>query len=155
RRGPTHPQRARPQGRSPVSSKPTCSALQFVGPANPLVVARFDDVNRDGKSDDYDGFLDFDMKELKERIHDSAKPRDPKCAPSQIGGEAAAGLDWAAGSLNRVTRYSEIWRGLPGQSAFKYTFQAGGFFSHTEPAPEMDIGSAPKQVLERLPALCS
>jgi hypothetical protein len=127
---------------------------QFVGPSDPLLVARFDDVNRDGKADDYDGFLDFELKKIAERVRGSATPRDPGCAPSQVSGAAAEGLDWAAGSLDRVTRYSEFWKGLPGEAAEKYTFVAGGFYSHQEAAPDIAVGDGPKQALERLPALC-
>ena len=107
---------------------------QFVGPAHPLVVARFQDVNRDGRADFYDGFLDFTLAEIAEDIRASLTPRDPGVLASQIGGEAATGLDWAAGSMNRVTQYSDLWTSLPGQSEIFYVFQSAGFFSHRRAA---------------------
>ncbi len=50
---------------------------QFVGPSHPLVVARFSDVNRDGRADYYDGFLDFQLADIAEDIEASMTPRDP------------------------------------------------------------------------------
>jgi hypothetical protein len=111
--------------------------VQFIGPAHPLVLARFDDVDRDGRGDAYDGYLDFRIAEIAEDIRASMTPRDPGIAASQIGGEAATGLDWAAGSMNRVTQYSELWSGLPGLSELLYAFQACGFFSHREPPADV------------------
>jgi hypothetical protein len=55
----------------------------------------------------------------------SATPRpraSPGVAASQIGGAAARGLNWAAGSLNRVAQYSELWDSLPGQAENFYVF---------------------------------
>lgn len=117
--------------------------VQFVGPAHPLVVARYQDINHDGKADYYDGFLDFRLVEIAESVKDSATPRDPGVAPSQISGAAARGLGWAAGSLNRVTQYSELWEPLPGQSEGLYSFRAGGFYSHLEPPRDVAIGEGP------------
>jgi hypothetical protein len=76
-------------------------------------------------------------------------------AASQVGGEAAMGLNWAAGSLNRVTQYSDLWRGLPGDSELFYIFSSGGFYSHQEPPQDVSVGKdAPKEELGRLPAVC-
>jgi len=119
---------------------------QFVGPANPLVVARFEDVNRDGRADLYDGFLDFTIAEIAEDVRASVTPRDPGCLPSQIGGEAATGLGWAAGSMNRVTQYSDLWAALPGQSELFYVFGSAGFFSQTEPPADVSGGLADERV---------
>jgi len=131
------------------------SFCQFVGPAHPLVVARYADVNQDGRADYYDGYLDFALKEIKSDLENSATPRDPGVAVSQISGDAAKGLGWAAGSLNRVTQYSDLWRGLPGDSALFYIFAAGGFFSHREPPRDVLTGKEdPFTDLGRLPALC-
>jgi hypothetical protein len=127
--------------------------LQFVGPAHPLVLARMSDLNQDGRADLYDGFLDFYLTEIAENVRASATPRDPGVAASQIGGEAAAGLDWAADSLNRVTQYSDIWAGLPGESEILYAFQSGGFYSQTEPVADLPAVGPPED-LSRLPALC-
>jgi len=127
--------------------------VQFVGPSHPLVVARFNDVNEDGRADYYDGFLDFALTEIAEDLHASMTPRDPGVSASQIGGEAALGLNWAAGSLNRVTQYSELWAGLPGRSEVAYAFQSGGFYSHREPPEDVPTGAAPAQDLGRLPAV--
>ncbi|WP_437306892.1 hypothetical protein [Sorangium sp. So ce388] len=126
---------------------------QFVGPSHPLVVARYSDVNRDGRADYYDGFLDFQLTEIAEDIEGSMTPRDPGVSASQISGEAAAGLNWAAGSLNRVAQYSDIWAGLAGQSELYYVFQSGGFFSHREPPHDVPTGDAVRQDLGRLPAV--
>ncbi|MDC3954052.1 hypothetical protein [Polyangium jinanense] len=126
---------------------------QFVGPGNPLVVARFQDVNRDGRADLYDGFLDLTIAELAEDLRASLTPRDPGVAPSQIGGEAATGLGWAAGSMNRVTQYSDLWAGLPGQSELFYIFHAGGFYDRGEPPADVP-GGLPGERLGALPAVC-
>ncbi|WP_437485074.1 hypothetical protein WME75_46630 [Sorangium sp. So ce1014] len=126
---------------------------QFVGPSHPLVVARYSDVNRDGRADYYDGFLDFQLTEIAEDIEGSMTPRDPGVSASQISGDAAAGLNWAAGSLNRVAQYSDIWAGLAGQSELYYAFQSGGFYSHREPPHDVPTGKAAQQDLGRLPAV--
>jgi len=110
---------------------------QFVGPSHPLVVARYTDVNHDGKADLYDGFLDFALHAIAEDVRAGATPRDPGVAASQVGGDAARGLNWAAGSLNRVTQYSELWDGLPGRAELFYPFQSAGFYSHTEPPADL------------------
>lgn len=126
---------------------------QFVGPSHPLVVARYADVNHDGKADLYDGFLDFDLHALAEDLRAGLRPRDPGVAASQIGGDAARGLNWAAGSMNRVTQYSELWAGLPGRAELLYAFQSAGFFSQLEPPadlpPRPHLGDPGRQ-----PALC-
>lgn len=127
--------------------------VQFIGPAHPLVVARYQDINRDGKADYYDGFLDFRLIEIAESLKESAVPRDPGASPSQISGEAARGLGWAAGSLNRVTQYSELWDSLPGQAELLYAFRAGGFFSGAEPPRDVPAGKGPRGELGRLPAV--
>ncbi|WP_437530599.1 hypothetical protein WME79_50050 [Sorangium sp. So ce726] len=126
---------------------------QFVGPSHPLVVARYSDVNRDGRADYYDGFLDFQLTDIAEDIEASMTPRDPGVSASQIGGDGAAGLNWAAGSLNRVAQYSDIWAGLAGKSELYYAFQSGGFFSHREPPHDVPTGGAVKQDLGRLPVV--
>lgn len=132
--------------------------VQFIGPAHPAVVARYEDINRDGKADFYDGFLDFRVVEIAEAIRDSATPKNPGVAASQIGGDAARGLNWAAGSLNRVAQYSELWDGLPGQAENFYVYVAAGFYDAvdpprdipggkpTRPAPPVDLGRAPAVV---------
>jgi hypothetical protein len=117
--------------------------VQFIGPAHPLVVARYEDINRDGKADFYDGFLDLHIVEIAEAVHDSATPRAPGVAASQIGGAAASGLNWAAGSLNRATQYSELWDPLPGQSESFYVFRAAGFHSPEDPPRDVPTGEAP------------
>lgn len=134
------------QGRFPGFS-------QFVGPSNPLVWQRFQDVNRDGKADLYDGFLDFTMAQIAEDVRASNTPRDPGLAASQIGGDAATGLAWAAGSMNRVTQYSNLWESLPGQTELFYAFQPGGFYSEKEPPVDM-AGGLPDETIGRLPAVC-
>ncbi|WP_437953254.1 hypothetical protein WME98_23125 [Sorangium sp. So ce296] len=126
---------------------------QFVGPSHPLVVARYSDVNRDGRADYYDGFLDFQLTEIAEDIGASMTPRDPGVSASQISGDAAAGLNWAAGSINRVAQYSDIWAGLAGHSELYYVFQSGGFYSHREPPHDVPTGKAAQQDLGRLPAV--
>jgi hypothetical protein len=126
---------------------------QFIGPSHALVVARYSDVNQDGRADFYDGFLDFQLLDIAEDIQASMTPRDPGVNVSQISGEAATGLNWAAGSMNRVTQYSDIWAGLPGQSELHYAFQSGGFHSHREPPQDVPTGDAQKQDLGRLPAV--
>ena len=114
--------------------------VQFVGPAHPLVLTRFNDIDRDGRADSYDGYLDFHLAEIAEDIQASMTPRDPGLAASQISGEAATGLGWAAGSMNRVTQYSDLWSGLPGASELMYAFQAGGFYSQHEPPSDVPAG---------------
>ncbi|NUQ73435.1 MAG: hypothetical protein HUU21_07760 [Polyangiaceae bacterium] len=126
---------------------------QFVGPANPLVVNRFNDVNQDGRADVYDGFLDFHLAEIAEDLHASLTPRDPGVTATQVGGEAAEGLNWAAGSLNRVAQYSDVWAGLPGGSELLYVFQSGGFFSPAEPPCDVPLVGL-QQDLGFLPAVC-
>jgi hypothetical protein len=130
--------------------------VQFVGPAHPLVLARYSDVNRDGRADLYDGFLDLDVKAIREDLRASATPRDPGVAPSAIGGEAADGLDWAAGSLDRVTQYSDLWAGLPGRAEMLYRFQAGGFYGPHDPPRDVPLGRRPglEEDPATLPALC-
>ncbi len=126
---------------------------QFVGPAHPLVVARFSDVNQDGRADLYDGFMDFELKAIAEDIHAAMTPRDPGVSATQVSGEAANGLGWAAGSMNRVTQYSDIWAGLPGESEGLYAFHAGGFYSHREPPRDVHAGSGDRRDPGRLPAI--
>jgi len=128
--------------------------VQFVGPSHPLVVARFSDVNQDGRADYYDGFLDLYLTQIAEDVRASMTPRDPGVSASQVSGEAAHGLNWAAGSMNRVTQYSELWAGLPGQSEVFYPFESGGFYSHREPPQDVPTGSAPPEDPGRLPAVC-
>lgn len=127
--------------------------VQFIGPAHPLVVARYQDINRDGKADYYDGFLDFRLVQIAEGVRDSATPKDPGVAPSQISGDAARGLGWAAGSMNRVTQYSELWNGLPGQAEVLYTFRAGGFFDQRVPPRDVPAGKGPHVDLGRAPVV--
>lgn len=134
------------QGRFPGFS-------QFVGPSNPLVWRRFQDVNRDGKADMYDGFLDFNLADIAEDVRASMTPRDPGVAASQIGGDAATGLAWSAGSMNRVTQYSNLWESLPGQTELFYAFQSGGFFSEKEPPADVQ-GGLPDENVGRLPSVC-
>jgi hypothetical protein len=126
--------------------------VQFVGPSHPLVAARFNDLNQDGRADLYDGFLDFRLQAIAEDLHASMTPRDPGVAPSQVSGEAATGLGWAAGSMNRVTQYSDLWAGLAGETELLYAFEAGGFFSHTEPPKDVPTGKLAED-LGRLPAV--
>lgn len=129
--------------------------VQFVGPSHPEVLARFSDVNQDGHADFYDGFLDFDIRAIGEDMKASATPRDPGVAATQIGGAAARGLDWAAGSLNRMCQYSDLWSALAGDAELLYPFQAGGFYSQREPARDVPLGRMPlKQDPALLPALC-
>ncbi|APR85087.1 Hypothetical protein A7982_10436 [Minicystis rosea] len=127
--------------------------IQFVGPAHPLVIARFSDVQQDGRADAYDGFLDFDMQAIAEDLASSMTPRDPGVAASQIGGEAATGLGWAAGSMNRVTQYSDLWAGLPGASELLYAFESAGFYSHREPPEDIPPGKLTEDP-GLLPAVC-
>lgn len=158
--GETHEQLAdrmqREQWHHEQSSDPRF--MQFVGPSHPLVVARYSDVNQDGRADYYDGFLDFTLREIKSDVENAATPRDPGVAASQIGGDAAKGLGWAAGSLNRVTQYSDLWRDLPGSSELFYIFNAGGFYSHREPPVDVPVtrGNAPAGGAELglLPSVC-
>jgi hypothetical protein len=126
---------------------------QFVGPAHPLVIARFADVNQDGRADFYDGFLDFRLTEIAEDLYASMTPKDPGVSATQISGEAAVGLGWAAGSMNRVTQYSDIWAGLPGQAEMLYAYQSGGFFSHTEPPADVATPPWDQRALGKLPAV--
>ncbi|MEO7331488.1 MAG: hypothetical protein ABI193_23130 [Minicystis sp.] len=126
--------------------------VQFVGPAHPLVAARFNDVNQDGRADLYDGFFDFKLKAIAEDLQASITPRDPGVAASQLSGEAATGLNWAAGSMDRVTQYSDLWAGLPGATELFYAFEAGGFFSHTEPPHDIPAGKLAED-LGLLPAV--
>jgi hypothetical protein len=137
------------QGRTP-------GFVQFVGPGHPLVVARYSDVNQDGRADYYDGFLDLMLTEIQTDLRSSTTPRDPSVAATQIGGDAAKGLGWAAGSLNRVTQYSDLWRGLPGDSELLYIFTSGGFYSHREPPRDVPVGKQPGASTEPslLPAVC-
>ncbi|MBK8256155.1 MAG: hypothetical protein IPK82_26235 [Polyangiaceae bacterium] len=136
-----------PQNRTP-------GFVQFIGPAHPLVVARYNDVNHDGKGDFYDGFLDLQLTGVAEDLYASATPKDPGVAASQISGEAATGVGWAAGSLNRVTQYSDIWSTLPGDSEGLYVFQSGGFYSHKEPPADVPMGSDVVEDLGLLPVVC-
>lgn len=126
---------------------------QFVGPSNPLVFQRFQDVNRDGKADLYDGFLDFTIAQIAEDVRASMTPRDPGLAASQIGGDAATGLAWSAGSMNRVTQYSNLWESLPGATELFYAFQPGGFYSEKEPPVDVQ-GGLPNENMGKLPAVC-
>ena len=128
--------------------------VQFIGPAHPLVARRYEDVNRDGKADYYDGFLDLRLVEIAEDLQASALPRDPGAAPSQISGAAASGLGWAAGSLNRVTQYSELWDELPGQTELFYAFRSGGFYSHLGAPQDIRVGKGPAVELGQQPAIC-
>ena len=126
---------------------------QFVGPGDPLVLARYSDVNQDGRADLYDGFLDFTLAEIAEDLRSSMTPRDPGVAASQISGEAANGLGWAAGSMNRVTQYSDLWAGLPGESEDLYAFSAGGFYSHIDQPGDVDSAPSDARRPGWLPAL--
>ena len=114
--------------------------VQFVGPAHPLVAARFNDVNQDGRADLYDGYLDLRLQAIAEDVLASMTPRDPGVAASQVSGEAATGLGWAAGSMDRVTQYSDLWSSLAGSTEMFYAFEAGGFFSHKEPPADVTGG---------------
>jgi hypothetical protein len=127
--------------------------VQFVGPAHPLVLTRFNDVDRDGRADCYDGYLDFRLIEIAEDIQASMTPRNPGLAVSQISGEAATGLGWAAGSMDRVTQYSDLWSGLPGASELLYAFQAGGFYSQREPPADIPASKLVEDPAT-LPAVC-
>jgi hypothetical protein len=127
--------------------------VQFVGPSHPELVARMSDVNHDGRADLYDGFLDFQLKAIAEDIRASATPRDPGVAATQIGGAAAAGLDWAAGSLDRVAQYSDLWAGLPGDTERLYAFSAGGFYSGKEPPLDVPVAASPVETLGLLPSV--
>jgi hypothetical protein len=141
----------RAQWHHPQSAAPTFS--QFIGPAHPLVVARMSDINQDGRADLYDGYLDLRLSEIAEDLRASSTPRDPGVAASQISGEAALGLNWAAGSLNRVTQYSDIWANLPGETELLYAFQSAGFYDHLDPPADVPQGQL-EQALGRLPAVC-
>lgn len=127
--------------------------VQFVGPATPIIAARFSDVNHDAKGDYYDGFLDFKLQEIAQDVRNSSTPRDPGAKSSQISGGAARGLGWATGSMNRVTQYSELWQGLPGRAELLYSFQSAGFYSHREPPRDVPTGPI-REDLGLLPALC-
>jgi len=135
-----------PQDRTP-------GFVQFIGPAHPLVVSRYEDINRDGKADYYDGFLDFRVVEIAEAIRDSATPRDPGVAASQVGGAAAHGLGWAVGSLNRVAQYSELWDSFPGQTENFYLFRAAGFYTPVDPPRDVPAGKGPHVDLGLAPAV--
>lgn len=126
--------------------------VQFVGPSNPIVVKRFSDINQDGRADFYDGFMDFYLSDIAEDLYASLKPRDPGVDPSQIGGKAAEGLNWAAGSLNRVAQYSDVWAMLPGESELLYVYQSGGFYNQID-RPQ-DISPDAKSETGLLPAVC-
>jgi hypothetical protein len=127
--------------------------VQFIGPAHPLVLGRYADVNQDGKADLYDGFLDFYLTGIAEDVYASITPRDPGVAATQVGGEAANGMGWAAGSLNRVTQYSDLWSSLPGDSEGLYLFVSAGFYSHKEPPADVPQGDVVEDV-GLLPAVC-
>lgn len=137
------------QWRHEQSSNP--SFYQFVGPAHPQVMGRYQDVNQDGRADMYDGFLDLNLKGIAENLYQAGTPKDPGVSASAIGGDAATGLGWAVGSLNRVTAYSELWDELPGTAEGMYTFSAGGFFDQRT-AP-VDVPGV-KEDAARLPAIC-
>ena len=126
---------------------------QFVGPSSPLVLARYSDVNQDGRADLYDGFLDFRLSAIAEDLRAGLTPKDPGVSASQVSGEAANGLGWAAGSMNRVTQYSDLWAGLPGESEDLYAFSAGGFYSHTESPADVASASGDARRPGWLPAL--
>lgn len=127
--------------------------VQFVGPAHPLVLARFNDVNHDARGDFYDGFLDFNVRALATEMADAITPKDPGVRCSQVGGDAARSLGWAVGSMNRVTQYSDLWAALPGRSELFYAFESAGYFSHLE-AP-VDVPTGPfREDLSKLPAVC-
>ncbi|HND32347.1 MAG TPA: hypothetical protein PLA94_20225, partial [Myxococcota bacterium] len=137
------------QWRHEQSSNP--EFYQFVGPAHPQVMGRYQDVNQDGRADMYDGFLDLNLKGIAESMYQAGTPRDPGVPASAIGGEAATGLGWAVGSLNRVTAYSELWDELPGTAEGMYTFSAGGFFDQrTAPVDVPGVKEDPA----RLPVIC-
>jgi hypothetical protein len=127
--------------------------VQFIGPSHPLVVARYSDVNQDGRADYYDGFLDLDLTGIAEDMQASITPRDPGVAASQVSGEAASGLGWAVGSMNRVTQYSDLWAGLAGDAELLYAFQSGGFFSQREPPTDIAAGKIAEDPA-RLPVVC-
>lgn len=124
--------------------------VQFVGPAHPAVIQRHSDVNQDGRADCYDGFLDFELAAIAERVADSGTPKDPGVAPSQVSGEAATGLGWAAGSMNRVLQYSDLWASMPGYSELLYVFESAGFYDAAQPPVDVAGGGDPG----RLPAVC-
>ncbi len=130
--------------------------VQFIGPSHPQVAARYSDINNDGKADYYDGYLDFRLVELAEDLRASLTSKDPQISASQVGGEAARGLGWAAGSLNRVTQYSDLWDALQGDSENLYVYQAGGFYSHQEPPQDVPtaLRNGLSQDLSRLPSVC-
>src|SRR5690606_23596996 len=107
----------------------------------------------DGKADYYDGFLDLRLVAIAEDLRASSEPRDPGAQASQISGDAAAGLGWAVGSLNRVTQYSELFDELPGQTELFYAFRSGGFFSRQEPPQDVPLGEGASVELGRLPAV--
>lgn len=129
--------------------------VQFVGPSNPIVVKRFSDINQDGRADFYDGFLDFYLSDIAEDIYSSLKPKDPGVHASQIGGKAADGLNWAAGSLNRVAQYSDVWSMLPGESELLYVYQSAGFYNAIDLPSDIPLGKNPVPAdIGRLPAVC-
>ena len=102
-------------------------------------------------SDMYDGFLDLQIKNVAENMLSEGTPKDPGVPASAIGGDAATGLDWAAGSINRVTQYSELWDELPGLSEGLYAFSSGGFYDHQ--TPPTDVPGV-KEDPGHLPAIC-
>src|SRR5262249_4813003 len=61
--------------------------------------------------------------------------------------------EWAAGSLDRAVKYSEIWATLPADSEARYVYQAAGFYSHEEPPADVPCGDRAED-LGRLPAVC-
>jgi len=126
--------------------------VQFLGPAHPLVLARFDDVNRDGRADAYDGFLDLELAAIAEDVSAGSSSRDPGVPPSAISGEAADGLGWAVGSMNRVAQYSDLWAALPGRGELLYPFRSGGFFDPAHPPLDVAVGPLAED-LARLPAV--
>lgn len=127
--------------------------VQFVGPAHPRVLARHDDLNRDGRADAYDGYFDLELAHIAEEARTGATPRDPGVHPSQVGGEAADGLGWAVGTMNRVVQYSDLWAALAGRDELRYPFTAAGFYDHREPPRDLGPGRLPADP-GRLPAAC-
>jgi hypothetical protein len=93
------------------------------------------------------------IAQIAEDVRASMTPRDPGVAASQIGGDAATGLAWAAGSMNRVTQYSNLWESLPGQTELFYAFQPGGFYSEKEPPVDV-LGGLSGENIGKLPAVC-
>lgn len=154
-RGGTHEEISRAIRRAQWDHRqtPLPEFVQFVGPSHPLLVARFSDIDRDGRVDAYDGFVDLKLRDIAEDVRASATPRDPGCPPSAIAGDAAQGLTWAAHSMDRVALYSDLWARMEGDSEATYAFEAAGFYSATEPPADID-GLQKFEVAGRLPALC-